>query len=97
MMEQAKGGVNTFASKTVMDRPELMEWSKSDKETIDAIKEIFRITKPEYDPKFPEYPDVCYQIGTSVSEAVAGMRTPKEAMDIAQAKALDIMTKAGYY
>lgn len=95
----AATGNTCIPLKSVLYDPQFPEVTGIPERYIKLIQKSLEpgIAQPEYMPKIPEYAEVCWELGTACSNAVAGTMTAKEALDIAQSKTYDIMKNAGYY
>lgn len=61
------------------------------------ILKAMEISDSSYIPKVKELLEIAEPVGNAFSEAIAGINTPKAALDIAAEKIKGIMEKAGYY
>jgi len=83
--------------KSVMDDPQYRAKYKS--EWIEMAQKMESIANPtEYRPiHYPEWPEIGDRLGQAIEEAIAKVKTPKQALDDAYTDVYAIMKKAGYY
>jgi len=84
------------ALETVYNIPPYAEYPQSEP-LLKVMKESLALADPEYRPRIPEEKEVGTAISIAISEAIAGSKTPREALEIANKEAYQILKKAGYY
>lgn len=64
---------------------------------IDVMKESLAMADADYRPRVPEQTEVGTEVSIAISEAIAGTKTPEEALKDAHEAIDKIMQDAGYY
>ncbi len=77
--------------KSVLEDSEVV---KARPEFPDIIKSV---EKAKTEPNLPEWPRIHESISEAISLALAGEKSPKEALDIANRSIQDLLEQRGYY
>ena len=64
---------------------------------IDIMKQSLALADPDYRPRVPEQTEVGTEVSIAISDAIAGTKTPEQALQDANVAIDAIMAKAGYY
>ena len=64
---------------------------------IDVMKKSLALADPDYRPRIPEQTEVGTEVSIAISDAIAGTKTPEEALKTANENIDKILKKAGYY
>ncbi|MGV8833941.1 MAG: ABC transporter substrate-binding protein [Devosia sp.] len=80
-------GAGSFMRKSQMTDPDLLA---AFGEFLPLVAETYENGNGEFRPRIPQYPEIQDYLGTAVNTALAGGLTPQEALDEAQARALEL-------
>ncbi len=64
---------------------------------IDIMKQSLALADPDYRPRVPEQTEVGTEVSIAISDAIAGTKSPQQALQDANAAIDVIMANAGYY
>lgn len=91
-----EGNIVSVTRKSVFMNPVFIDkfgkypgWRES---TVEGLEEAL----PNYRPRFPKWREMGNLIGIAVEEAIAGVKSPKEALDWAAAESYKILKETGY-
>ena len=64
---------------------------------IDIMKQSLALANADYRPRVPEQTEVGTEVSVAISDAIAGTKTPEQALKDANEAIDTVMSNAGYY